>query len=448
MSFSQLAILKSSSLFLVTLMLSGVAPAQSMSTGLGSFSNVELLADRAPSSETSDSFINRLNLNGSFRAGYWNRDKSFSDRRDFGVGSAWITLRPEEILGTKILLDGFVQGQDQSRDNYSRGDLREGYIEKSFGALDVKIGRQIIVWGRADKANPTDSFSSKDLTMLVTDDEDQRLGQMATQLVYNFESIRLISIWQSEWRPSIFPLQAVPGVSFEALRPVNSQNQFGLKLDSSGGEMDWSISYYDGFNRTPDLKVIEMGAGGIKLGLDYSPIQVYGADFAKTVGQYGIRAEAAFTKTQDSDGKNPLQQNASVFAVAGADRTLVENFNLNFQLMFKSIMDYQDPDSISDVNTRLLAENVARISNQKYKEQFGFTLRPSYKLYNDTLELEVAYVAWHRSEDYLVRPKITYAFSDTIKGTVGGEFYNGPADTLLGQLKDTSSLFTELRWHF
>lgn len=388
-----------------------------------------------------------LGASGSIRGAYWEKDKSFSSQRNYGVGSAWLTLRPEEILGSKLYFEGFLQGQNLGRQQDSFGDAREAYVEKSVGDFDFKVGRQIIVWGRADKVNPTDSFTTKDLTFLSSDDEDQRLGQFATQVAYNLGNYRFIGIWQSEWRETRFPVQAPSGVVLQQTRPDGSQNQFGLKLDSSGGEVDWSISYFSGFNRTPDIKIISLGSPTV-LGFDYGHTRVVGSDFSTTLGSYGVRGEISYAKTQDTRGDNPLQQNSTINAVLGADRTVVENLNINVQALYRHVEDFVDPGSISDPNSRNLASTLARISNQKYRDQFGVSLRPSYKALNDTLELEVAFVSWQRNGDSLIRPKATYAATDLVKVIVGAEFYDGPRDTFFGQLKDVSSFFAEVRYLF
>jgi hypothetical protein len=76
------------------------------------------------------------------------------------------------------------------------------------------------------------------------------------------------------------------------------------------------------------------------------------------------------------------------------------------------------------------------------------TLRPSYKMFNETLEMEVAFVRWFGKGESLIRPKVTYAFTDKFKGILGGEIYSGPPDSTFGLLKHASGAFTELRFNF
>jgi hypothetical protein len=402
----------------------------------------------APLSAGADGLADALGPSGSIRSAYWEKDKSFSEKDGYVVGAVWLNLRPQEVLGTRFYFEGFLQDQNLTRKgNKTVAEVREAYLERSFDRLDVRVGRQIIVWGRADKANPTDVLANKNLTLLSADDDDQRRGQFATQFAYNFEKFRVLAVWQSEWRQTDFALPPVSGVSLEQLRPNDGQNQYALKIDTSGGSFDGSVIYFSGFNRTPDFVVQAMG-NPLRLGFNYNRIEVIGADFAKAVGNYGVRAEVAHTRTEDYGGTDPLRQNSFWSAVVGADRTLIENFNINVQALYLRVDDFVDPGFISDPNSRTLGLTLARISNQKYAEQMGLTLRPSYKMLNDTLEMELALVSWAKNGDSLIRPKITYAINDHVKALVGGEFYGGPRDSFFGQLKDTSSVFTELRWLF
>lgn len=398
--------------------------------------------------QETESLKDVLGISGSARLGQWERNKSYLDGRGYTVGAGWLTLRPKEYLGFKAYVDGFVQGSDLSRSNYSEGDLREFYIEKSIGAWDLKVGRAITVWGRADKVNPTDNLSVRNYRMLVVDDEDQRSGVFTSQLVFNIENVRVTAIWLPEWRSPIFPIPPLKGITLGDERPEHSTDQAGLKIDQTGSSLDWSVSYFHGFNKSPDLKLISAGPQGVMLALTYGLIDVYGFDFASSIGGVGLRGEVAYTKTKDSDGRDPLVQNSNVSAVFGVERNLFENFNLNVQVLYKKIDDYQDPLQLTDANTRLLSQQLNLNANQLQEQQTGVSARASYKLWNDALELEIAYVSWLKKSDSLIRPKVSYALSDHFKLNVGAEVYQGESDTFFGRLKDTSTAFSEIRYGF
>src|SRR5712664_2889667 len=139
----------------------------------------------------------------------------------------------------------------------------------------------------------------------MTDTEDQRLGVAAVQAVYNLGQYRLIGIYIPEWRSPTYPIQSSAGVNVSEISKSSFQNQFGIKFDHSGGAVDWSFSYFNGFGESPDLSLVSASSSGLNVGLNYNRIGVIGSDFALNLGRYGFRGEAAYTRTENSDGTNP-----------------------------------------------------------------------------------------------------------------------------------------------
>jgi hypothetical protein len=45
----------------------------------------------------------------------------------------------------------------------------------------------------------------------------------------------------------------------------------------------------------------------------------------------------------------------------------------------------------------------------------------------ETLESEITAVVWLKKGDTVIRPKVTYAFTDRLEGIIGGELWSGPA---------------------
>ncbi len=51
-------------------------------------------------------------------------------------------------------------------------------------------------------------------------------------------------------------------------------------------------------------------------------------------------------------------------------------------------------------------------------------------------------------QDYLVRPKVSYAATDRLKYTLGADFYGGPSERFLGSLSPYNSIFGEAKYSF
>jgi len=390
-----------------------------------------------------------LGISGTARASLFSKDNSFVDAPGVQNDSLWITARPHDISGIKTYFDAQIQGQFASGNSKIYGDLREGYVETTRGDFDFKAGRQITVWGRADKINPTDVWSVRNYHLLVTDDDDQRVGVTAIQAVWNAGNYHVATIWQPEWRTPELPIPPLPaGTSLGNLKAPNGAEQAGVKLDHSGTGTDWSISYAHCINRTPDLALLAVQPRETALGLAYRFVDVFGADAAVPIGNYGLRGEVAYMHTCNSDGLNPLAQDSNLFAVLGIERTWEGAFNVNLQYLFKRSFDYHGLDSIADPSIRSLAEQAELISNQLGANMHGASLRIDYKALNETLETEVAAVMWFKKKDSIVTAKVSYAFTDRIKVILGADIWSGPTDSFFGRLHNTTTAFLEVRYGF
>ncbi len=386
-----------------------------------------------------------LGLSGTLRASAFSHDFSVDRHASAAAVSTWFTAAPRQFLGARAFLDGWLQAESLRRGSRTSADLREGYVERPLGDVDVKAGRQIIVWGRADKINPTDVWSVRDLTLLTTDNEDQRLGAAAVQANRRFGEVRLIGVWQPEWRTPQFPISQLPsGLTAHNLRPNDPSGQYGLKLDHSGAGVDWSVSYAHAIDKLPDLRL------GTSTDLDfiYQPIQMYGADAAVPVGQYGLRAEMAYTRRPRRDDPAAFTKYSDLFLVAGIERTFGGEFNVNLQYLYRRNDGFQDPDHIADPVRRTLAQREEVLANQLARHMSGVSVRIVDRLLNETLQAEISGVAWQGRSGGTVGAKLSYAVNDRLQFVVGSQVYFGPTSGFFGALERSSNGYAEARWSF
>lgn len=390
-----------------------------------------------------------FNPGGSIRLGIFENERYIGSKPETYGSSLWLNAKTKRIFNVSFTLDGYVQSVGPPNAQRSSGDMRELYSSGSLHSLDLKVGRQIIVWGRADKVNPTDSLSLKDLTLLVSNDEDQRLGLFSVQQIVNFSDNRLILVWQPEWRNPKFPLPSLPtGVNLTTTQPIDPDKQFAVKFDHSGGTVDYSLSYFSGYDKTPDLTLGSVGTSGVNVLINYNMIQVIGADIAFNLGSYGFRAELANTKTKDPDGTDKYIKNSYTYGVLGVDRTVGESTYLNFQMLFRSHQNWLDPLLLSNPLDQTLVKRANLLSNQTRAQQTGASLRITRNAFEQTLEMEVTYLIWFEQNSSIMRPKIGWQANDSFKVFFGGELYSGPDESYFGQFKNLSRYFTELRYSF
>jgi hypothetical protein len=321
--------------------------------------------------------------------------------------------------------------------------LREGYGDIYLNSLDFRIGKQIIQWGRADSINPTDNLTPWNYTLLFSDDNELRSGVLALKANYYYKSITLTGAWIPLFESNRFPLPPNYQVTEETPSETLGNSQYAFKIDSTGGILDWSLSYFDGFDPMPDLSLSTSG-----IILKYPRIRVIGGDFAATLGKFGIRGEAAYFFTEDMDGNNPEKKNPYLFYVLGVDRTLWEYLYLNLQFIQRIVVNYKNPMEIQNPYLRDVAVRGAVINNQLDRITNAISLKIGYKMFHETLNLELSGIYNITRRDYLIRPKVSYAFTDHLSGIVGADIYEGRENTLFGLLEDNTTFFAEIKYGF
>jgi hypothetical protein len=373
----------------------------------------------------------------------------FSNGLDGAESFVGATLQIKALPRITEALDGKIEWRGSTGDLRDRrgygpeSDLLEAYITTHFRQADLRIGKQIIAWGRADGINPTDNLTPRDFVVLLPLEEDQRFGTTAIKLdIYLSRELTLTAFTSSFFEPARLPLPT-KGVSIQRTLPAHtaSDSELALKLSKTGGEFDWSVSYFDGFSLLPSV-----AAAGSTLDLHYDRTQVLGADAAKNFGRFGFRTEVAYTRPWDPDATDPNARNARMFWIAGVDRTFLENLNVNLQFFLRWMPHYADPHRLSNPNARNAAILNTIIDGQQAQTSQGMTTRVSKLWFNDTLQAEIFAVVNVTRGDHFVRPLITYTVSDHVKALLGANIYRGARDAQYGALGPHSGVFAEVRY--
>jgi hypothetical protein len=386
-------------------------------------------------------------VTGTVRAGYWSSTRNLDDTRPFGAGMLWLKTSRRVSDRVSFLTEGWTTLRGPLENGDATGELREAFVDLRFGRLDVRAGRQIIAWGRADGVNPTDNLSGQDLTLLVPDEADRRLGSTAVRASYYVGDVSLIGVWLPESRGHKFALPAPPGVVFVLDGARWPGNQWALRAEQTGGAVDWSVSYFRGRDVAPDLGPGVTGTGP-GVWISHHRVNVIGADMAANLGRFGLRAEGAHVSTEDRGGTDPFTKNPYLFLVAGADRTFGGRLNLNLQYLFRYVLkDPAMPEGAGDFESAV-ARQQAILNSQTRSAQHGASFRIAYNWLHETLEAELAAAGYARPSGATLRPKVTYALTDAWKVLAGAEVFRGEAASLFGLMGHNTTGYAELRWSF
>lgn len=395
-------------------------------------------------------FLRDSRGSGVLRANYFRSSKSLDDATDFLGATVQLKALPTFTESLDGKAEARITNSAVGEDAETRNRLLEGYVTARFEKADLRLGKQIVAWGRADGINPTDNLTPRDFTLMLPFEDDQRFGTPAAKLDAYLSPEYTLTVFATPFfEPSKIPLPT-DGVTFVEKQPARnlSNTEVGLKLNQVGAGFDWSVSYFRGFSLLPDLRLIGTALAGPIQELHYDRITVLGADFARNYGRFGFRGEVAYVDTADNRGDDPGIKNPYLYWIAGADRTFFDNLNVNVQFFQRRVRNYHDPENIVDLLERGIAIQNAILDGQRDRISNGISFRVSNKWFNDTLEAEIFAAVNLTRNDSFWRPLLTYAFNDHWKGTTGAELYRGAEDTQYGGLKRNRSGFVELRYSF
>ncbi|NOZ85005.1 MAG: hypothetical protein GXP49_01835 [Deltaproteobacteria bacterium] len=358
-------------------------------------------------------------------------------------------------------------------------DLREAYVDLFLGPLDLRLGHQIITWGRADGINPTDNLTPKDMSFRSADEDDMRAANLAIRSTLNLGPTRTEIVWVPFFSPSRYPDFKIPG-PVEFKDPVYPDKHFehgtiASRFNLELPEIEASVSYLFGYSPMPGLELSKLNMSPTSPSVDVAfrayQYHVAGFDFSSTPGGFlGIRGEAALKWPKDYDSKNyaPLPD---VQYVLGMDKDFSDLYII-VQYIGKAVLDYDMPEDTGLMDLaqgkKIPSEKLAKIitdpegaaqkeirrkvltlAGQTKEYQHSVMLRIQYKMLQETLKLEVSGMYNFSTGEYMVRPKISYQVADGLDAVIGGEVFGGPDNTLFGMIDQTmSAAFIEVRAWF
>lgn len=382
----------------------------------------------------------------SLRSGYWTSSRQLDDEKSLLTGSVWGRVNYQPSAGLRLAFDGWVGTKTAAGDG-PKGQVRELYADVQATKFDVRLGRQIIAWGRADALNPTDNLSPRRYTMLVSEDDEQRIGIWAAKASMHIGELALTGIYEPRFTPTEIPLRRTSNVRFID-EDSSSKRSWALKLEREGGKVDWSVSLYDGPDRPPSFSPVSISPAGIVLQEYHRRIRVLGADWATTSGAYAFRGEAAYMHPHDEYAGNPFAKKPFFYAVQGVERQLPNSSSLIVQGFYKQIYRFEDFISSASPAFRPVLQRTAAIMDQADARKYGWTMRLAKRWANDTIETEIAALMSYPRHDHLVRAKLTYRLTDELKLVTGLDVLRGPEESFYGQLKDNSAYYATLEFHF
>jgi hypothetical protein len=227
------------------------------------------------------------------------------------VSAPWIQF----AAGLDLRANSHNQVQDQWRLDFSdRGVLRPRAAIRRLTAtitaskLTLDVGKQFIRWGRADILNPTDRFAPRDYMNVIDPDFLPVLG---VRPVLRLGNDTIEAVWVPRLTPSRLPLfdqrwsvlpAALQGVAVaDGGSIIPERSQQGVRWNHTGGRVEMSLSFFDGFNHLPNIESTPLPLGnGVTLTRTYSDLRSYGGDVAVPLPAFMLKGEATYFTSPSS----------------------------------------------------------------------------------------------------------------------------------------------------
>ena len=335
---------------------------------------------------------------------------------------------------------------DDVLDNYEKElELDEVYLQGSLsGNMDLKAGRQIVVWGRSDNIRITDVLNPLDLRWPgLVDIEKLRLPVTMSKLDYYYKNWSISGIALHEVRynenpefgSDFFPgSQPLPGRESPDEGFDIDNTQFAASLN--GFFQGWDISFYvaDIYAQNGHISPISR-VPAPQFEVKHSRIKMLGGAFNIALGNWLLKAETAFFDGFEFSN-TPDKDYARLDGMAGVEYSGISDATITLDIANRHLFDF---------------DNRLKDSPDFQKEDlFEWALRITKPYLNDTLKLTFLANTFGPTGDDGAVQRFTaeYDYTDSIQLTGGVVFYHsGDLRRTMG-IGDNDRLFLDVQYNF
>lgn len=317
--------------------------------------------------------------------------------------------------------------------------VREAYLDVNLSSLEVRLGKQQVVWGQADGLRLLDVINPQQLrefnlptfedsriaTWMINAElplgDDGRLQWLVIPDITVNEQADAgteFAISSPELRPTLpqgQPVRAQP-----LRRPDRSDVEIGLRYSHFVGGWDLSANYFHFYHDNPVLYRRQQ-QGEIVLQPRLERGELLGGSASTAMGNWVLRAEAVYQQRvyllRDDLQDGGVTVSGELKALLGLDYYGWRDSHLSYQLFYSRL---------SDTDRAVV----------RRRNSLRHTLSIKRFFYNDTVELQVFALLNVDHRDGELRTKLSYQFSDQWRWWLGVDHFFGRRSGPFGQFHD------------
>ncbi|MDN5941156.1 MAG: hypothetical protein L0H94_04650 [Nitrospira sp.] len=336
-------------------------------------------------------------------------------------------------------------------------ELRELYLSTQLGKAHFTLGKQQVVWGKADGLKLLDVVNPQNFREFILDNfDDSRIPLWTVNAELSLGKSNLQLLWIPDrtyhllpesgatfafTSPLVVP-QAPPGVPVN-LRSIERPNNFlmdsdiGMRLSTFWHGWDLTLNYFYHYADFPvffqSLSLTPRGAV-VTVSPRYERNHLLGGSFSNAFGDLTVRGEVVYNTdryvmTRNRDDRDGVIKSGETSYVLGLDWFGIQDSLVSFQLFQSWLLN-----PTSDIVRDTLDTTTSLLTRRHFL--------------NEILEAEVLWLHNVNFGDGLVRPKVSYELRDNMKVWLGFDLFHGNRSGLFGQFDQNDRLVTGIEIGF
>ena len=366
-----------------------------------------------------------------------------------GAGLKWKATARLDLDPVYMASDFY--SSEVRRDQRANFLLRETYVDIPVAGLELRLGKQNIVWGEMVGLFFADVVSARDQRdFILPDFEIIRIPQWAARAEYFGGNYHLEAIWlpyaevDRIGKPGaeFYPVQTPPPAGFqqrfedptEPPHTVRNSN-VGLRASTVRSGWDMSLFYYRSTDVNPTFyrEVVLAPEPTVVFTPRHDRIWQVGGTLGKDLGPTVLKAEVIYASGRSFnvtrlDAPTGVVAQDTLDYVVGLDFTFGTATRLNVQYFQRHFYEH-DPDLIFDRN------------------ESGITLLLSTK-FAGSWEPEILVIQSLNRSEGLLRPRLAWIPEKNWRVVFGVDVFTGPPTGLFGRFDDNDRVYIELRRDF
>lgn len=334
--------------------------------------------------------------------------------------------------------------------------LKEGLVDLRELNIDIypqlwwnlKIGRQILTWGKGDLVFINDLFP-KDFPSFFAGRDIQYLKAPndALKLTINPDWIQVNVIYVPQFDPDRF-LMAERISFYDAniqryrgeidILPTNlpdeffTEDEWHWRLQKEIKEVDVALYGYHGYWKSPS------GFEPLEGNYLFPKLNVYGFSLEGSIAGGILAVEGGFyDSSEDEEGLDAFINNSQYRWLVNYSRDFKNNFSASLQYYSEAMADYDN--YVSSITA------LGGTAQDQYRD--WLTLRLTKLVNKQRVEFALFTFYGIQENDIYLRPSVSYKLNDYWKVDVGGNIFAGENETTFwNQLRFNNNIYVGLKW--